>query len=142
MRFRFLAAVLVSCVAAVSAPALAAAAAPFKHMKIVVAHGSGPFSTPLVAGDTIFTYPATGETTWASDGRRGENSFLIAGDDLVLSIGVDGELDILSIENGEAQLVANYPAAESSVCSHPALLERHLLVKDQTHLRLWELSAP
>ena len=86
--------------------------------------------------------PPTGEITWSSDGRRGEHAFLIASGDQVLSFSVDGDLEVLSIENGEASSVAGYTVAESSMWSHPALLENGMLVKDLTHLRLWDLSPP
>jgi outer membrane protein assembly factor BamB len=93
-------------------------------------------------GQLVVVDPASGETTWESEGRQGENSFLIASGDLVLSTLVDGDLEVLRIADGAAQVLATYPVAQSAIWSHPALVDRYLLVKDQSHLRVWELSTP
>ena len=112
------------------------------------------YSSPVMAGASMVGFsvknkgqlvvvdPTSGDITWASDPRQGENSFLISAGDLVFSTNVDGQLEVLRIQDGQAASLARYEVAQSAVWSHPALLERHILVQDQTHIRLWELRAP
>jgi outer membrane protein assembly factor BamB len=114
---------------------------------------SPPYSTPVVAGGSLVAFagqnkgqlvvvdPATGATTWEAPGRQGDNSYLVAIGSTVLSFLVDGDLEVASIADGQAKVLARYTVAQSAVWSHPVVLDRHFLVKDQSHLRLWAIPG-
>jgi outer membrane protein assembly factor BamB len=114
---------------------------------------SPAFSTPVVAGGSLVAFagqnkgqlvvvdPATGAVTWAAEGRQGDNAYLVAIGSTVLAFLVDGDLEVASIAAGQAKVAARYTVAQSTVWSHPVILDRHFLVKDQSHLRLWAIPA-
>jgi hypothetical protein len=111
------------------------------------------FSTPVIAGGSLVAFatqkkgqlvvidPATGAVTWEAEGRQGEHAYLVAGGTIVLSFLVGGEVEVASIADGKATIVARYEVASSEVWSHPVALDHHLLVKDRSHLRLWAIAA-
>lgn len=111
------------------------------------------YSTPVVAGGSLVAFasqkkgqmvvldPATGVTSWEAEGRQGDHSYLVASGSTVLSFLVGGEVEVATIDAGQAKIVARYDVASSEVWSHPVVLDRHLLVKDRSHLRLWALEG-
>jgi outer membrane protein assembly factor BamB len=111
------------------------------------------FSSPVVAGGSLVAFasqnkgqlvvvdPATGAVTWEAEGRQGEHSYLVASGSTVLSFLVGGELEVANIAGGKAEIVARYDVASSELWSHPVVLERHLLTKDQSHLRMWAIAG-
>jgi len=110
------------------------------------------FSTPVIAGGSLVGFaaqrkgqlvvidPATGAVSWSAEGRQGEHSYLVASGDTVMSFLVDGDLEVATIAGGKARVEVRYTVAQSQVWSHPVVLDRHLLVKDQSHLRLWTIE--
>ena len=111
------------------------------------------YSTPVVAGGSLVAFstqkkgqlvvldPATGAVTWSAEGRQGDHSYLVASGSTVLSFLVGGEVEVAKIADGKADVVARYDVASSELWSHPVVLERHLLTKDRTHLRLWAIAG-
>jgi outer membrane protein assembly factor BamB len=111
------------------------------------------YSTPVVAGGSVVAFatqkkgqmvvldPATGAVTWEAEGRQGYHSYLVATGSTVLSFLVGGELEIATVANGRADIVARYDVAPSELWSHPVVLDRHLLVKDRTHVRLLAIDG-
>jgi outer membrane protein assembly factor BamB len=111
------------------------------------------FSTPVLAGGSLVAFatqkkgqlvlidPATGAVTWSAEGRQGDHAYLLGSGATVLAFLVGGELDVMSIVNGSAQVTAHYDVADSEIWSHPVALERHLLTKDRSHLRLWAITS-
>jgi outer membrane protein assembly factor BamB len=111
------------------------------------------FSTPVVAGGSLVAFssqkkgqlvvvdPATGAVTWSAEGRQGEHAYLVASGSTVLSFLVGGEVEVANIADGKADVVARYDVASSELWSHPVVLERHLLTKDRTHVRLWAIAG-
>ena len=111
------------------------------------------YSTPVVAGGSLVAYstqkkgqlvvldPATGAVTWSAEGRQGDHSYLVASGSTVLSFLVGGEVEVATIADGKADVVAKYDVASSELWSHPVVLERHLLTKDRTHVRLWAIAG-
>ena len=81
------------------------------------------FSTPVVAGGSLVAYssqrkgqlvvvdPATGTVTWSAEGRQGEHSYLVASGSTVLSFLVGGEVEVATIADGKADVVARYDVA-------------------------------
>ena len=111
------------------------------------------YSTPVIADGSVVAFasqkkgqlvvldPATGAVTWEAEGRQGDHSYLVASGSTVLSFLVGGEVEVAAIADGKAKVVARYDVASSEVWSHPVVLDRHLLVKDRSHLRLWAINA-
>jgi outer membrane protein assembly factor BamB len=111
------------------------------------------YSTPVVAAGSLVAYttqnkgqlvvidPATGAATWSSEGRQGDHAYLVASGSTVLSFGVGGELEVAQIADGMASVVARYEVATSELWSHPVVLDRHLLTKDRSHVRLWAIAG-
>lgn len=110
------------------------------------------YSTPVIAGGSLVAFatqkkgqmvvvdPATGAVTWEAEGRQGDHSYLVATGSTVLSFLVGGELEVATIANGKAAIVARYDVAPSELWSHPVVLDRHLLVKDRSHVRVWAID--
>jgi hypothetical protein len=111
------------------------------------------FSSPVIAGGSLVGFaiqnkgqlvvidPTTGKATWSAEGRQGEHAYLVAAGSTVLAFLVDGDLEVTSISGGRAEVLARYTVAESTVWSHPVVLDRHLLVKDASHVRLWSVPG-
>jgi hypothetical protein len=107
----------------------------------VAAGGSLVAYSAQKKGQLVVIDPATGAVTWSAEGRQGDHSYLVASGSTVLSFLVGGELEIATIAAGKADVVARYDVATSELWSHPVVLERHLLTKDRTHVRLWAIEA-
>lgn len=81
----------------------------------------------------------TGTTLWTSDGRLGENASLVQTGKVVWALSTTGLL--ITFKAGEKQFdeLARYHVAETPTWAHPAFLSSGILVKDETHLSLWEV---
>lgn len=111
------------------------------------------FSTPVIAGGSLVAFasqrkgqlvmvdPGSGAVTWAAEGRQGEHAYLVASGSTVLAFLVDGDVLVTSIAGGQAEVAARYTVADSTLWSHPVVLDRHLLIKDQSHVRLWAIAG-
>ncbi len=109
------------------------------------------YSSPISAGGRIVGFvtqnkgqvvaldPDTGEVVWEGPGRFGENAWLLAAGDTVIAIRDDATMWVFSASADAFEPLAQYELANSSIWAHPALLQRHLLIKDRDHLRLWEI---
>lgn len=109
------------------------------------------FSSPVIAGGKLLAFshrnkgqlvaldPATGAQLWTGPPRSGDNAWLLATGDWVLAVYDGGEVEVFEVK-GEIRPVASYTLTDSPVWAHPALLQRHLLIKEQTRLRLWEIA--
>jgi outer membrane protein assembly factor BamB len=110
-------------------------------------------SSPVIAGDSLVAFatqkkgqlmvldPVTGTVTWSAEGRQGENAFLVANGSTALVFLSTGELEVANVTGGRAEIAARYDLADSEVWSHPVVLERHLLTKDRSHVRLWAIGG-
>lgn len=109
------------------------------------------YSTPVIVGDRVVGFstkkkgqvvlfdPHTGEVTWEGEPRLGENGFLATGGGVAIAVAVDGRAHVIDV--GEApQSLRSYEVANSAVWNYPLLLDRHLVVKDRSHVRVWSLT--
>jgi outer membrane protein assembly factor BamB len=81
--------------------------------------------------------PATGKTLWMTEGREGGNANLVvAGANLVVQMD-SGELLVAPISKTGFKPANRYQTGKSATYTHPVLTPRGLLVRDQTHLRLY-----
>ena len=81
--------------------------------------------------------PATGKTLWATEGRDAGNAHLVtAGSNLVVQLD-SGELLVAPISKTGFKAERRYAVGKSATYTHPVLTPNGVLVRDQTHLRLW-----
>jgi hypothetical protein len=107
----------------------------------VIADGSLVAFATQRKGQLVVLDPATGAVTWSAEGRQGDNAFLVANGSTALVFLASGELEVANIDGGKAVIAARYDLAESELWSHPVVLERHLLTKDRSHVRLWAIEG-
>lgn len=108
-------------------------------------------STPVVRGELLYGMTernkgqlfalagTSGEVAWTGQGRLADNaSLLLLGDQLAV-LTTAGKLLVLNISGGEPAQLAEYQVADSPVWASAAISGKQLLVKDETHLSLWQL---
>lgn len=110
-------------------------------------------SSPVLVGTTLFGMsdkqrgclfslnPATGEVTWKNEGRLGENASLTDVGSALLVVTSGGEL-LVEQKSGETlKEIARYKVADTSVWASPAVAGDRILIKDKTHLMLFNVVA-
>ena len=81
--------------------------------------------------------PATGKTLWTTEGREATNAHLVtAGAHLVVQLD-NGELVIAPISKAGFKPERRYAVGKSATYTHPVLTPQGVIVRDQTHVRLW-----
>ncbi len=91
------------------------------------------------SGQLFTVEPATGKTLWAGDGRLGDNTSLTDIGSHVLALTVGGDLRVLHKDGVKLVEERRYEVASSATWASPAVVGRSILVKDSSHLTLWEL---
>lgn len=81
--------------------------------------------------------PATGETEWATEGREAGNAHLVAaGGSLVAQLD-SGETIVAPFSTDDFSIARRYATGTSATYTHPVLTRQGILVRDATHVRLW-----
>ena len=112
-------------------------------------------SSPVLggaAGDLLFGFserkrgqffclkPGDGTTLWSSDGRQGDSAAIVAASSVLLILTPDANL-IVARQSGKAfEMLRKYSVADSPTWAHPAVMGHGILIKDATHLALWDPS--
>ena len=104
------------------------------------------------AGDLLFGFserkrgqffclkPGDGTTLWSSDGRQGDSAAIVAASSVLLILTPDANL-IVARQSGKAfEMLRKYSVADSPTWAHPAVMGHGILIKDATHLALWDPS--
>lgn len=111
--------------------------------------------TPVLQGATLFGLSVrqkgqffaidadTGKTVWRSPGRMGENAAILnlAGKAL-LFLTNDANLIVQPANAKSYSPVAQYTVASSQTWAHPLVLDRRILIKDETSLTSLSIGAP
>ncbi len=82
----------------------------------------------------------TGSALWTSEGRQAGNAVLTHAGEALFCLTTDAELIVLKKSPTEFEPVARYTVAASPTWAHPAILEKHILVKDLSALALWSFE--
>ena len=109
-------------------------------------------SSPVLDGDLLFGMShlrkgqlfcldaRTGETLWATDGREGQNAVVLSAGDVLLFLTSDANLIVAKKSGKGFEPVTRYSVADSPTWSHPVVLGKQILIKDDAALALWSLE--
>lgn len=109
-------------------------------------------NSPLLAGDALFGMShknkgqffcldaATGKTRWTGDPRQGENAAMVIAGETIFSLTNDADLIITNTSDKGAKVVKKYHVADKPTWSHPVIIGKSILIKDETTLALWGLE--
>ena len=92
-------------------------------------------------GQLVVLNPESGEVIWEGEPRLGANAFLTTGGGVVFAVADDGRSHVLDLRESPV-VPRSYEVAESAVWNYPVLLDRHLVIKDWSHVRVWSLTPP
>ncbi|HUE03533.1 MAG TPA: PQQ-binding-like beta-propeller repeat protein [Bryobacteraceae bacterium] len=107
-------------------------------------------SSPVVSGDLLFGFserkrgqffclkPDDGSTLWASEGRQADSAAIVAAGSAWLILTPDANLIVARQSDKAFEPLRKYSVADSPTWAHPVVLGRGILIKDATHLALWE----
>jgi len=84
--------------------------------------------------------PGSGEVLWQGRARTGDNVMFLSIPGHVVALIDTGQLQILSAQGEEYELVADYQVAEGETWAPPVLVNGQVLVKDRETLTLWALG--
>ena len=85
--------------------------------------------------------PRTGEVLWTSEGRQGESASIVSAREVLFCLTGDAELIIVKPSAKAFEPIARYSIADSTTWAHPVILDKHILIKDASHLTLWSLEG-
>lgn len=118
------------------------------HNPVVHMHMSSPvLDRGLVFGHSykkkgqFFCLDAqTGATRWLTSGREGEHASAICSKSLLFLLTERAELLVAKKNSEEFGLVARYKVSEGATWPHPILLDRAVLIKDDSSVALWTID--
>jgi outer membrane protein assembly factor BamB len=105
-------------------------------------------SSPVVSGDYVFGFShkrkgqffcldaRTGQLSWASKGREGDNAVVLAAGQYLLLLTDGAELIVARTDPKQFEIVKKYSVAQSPTWAHPAITGNRVLIKDATTLAL------
>ena len=82
----------------------------------------------------------TGQTLWQSVGRQSEQVLMASVGAFLLCQKANGELLVIKADREAFKPVVQYDVANSPTWAQPAVIDKHILVKDQMHVTLWRLE--
>ena len=109
-------------------------------------------SSPVLHGGLLFGFShqqkgrffcldaSTGTTRWTGEGREGENAAILRSEDYLFFLMDDGRLIVAAPDAESHKPIAAYKVADSPTWAHPAIFNRHILVKDVSTLTLWRVD--
>lgn len=109
-------------------------------------------SSPVLDGDYLYGLShlrkgqyfclnaKTGEAVWMTDGREGQNAAVLNAGSVLMFVTADADLVVASKSQKGFEQLARYDVADSPVWSHPVLLGKQILIKDDAALSLWAIE--
>lgn len=109
------------------------------------------YTSPVLIGDRVWGFshndsgrlyrldPADGRIDWRGSPRQGDHASLVAAGKRLLVFDSSGHLQVIEATAPEPTVLAEYEVTSSAQWAHPAVFGRHLLVKGQGELTLWEV---
>ena len=110
-------------------------------------------SSPILTGDLLWGHShrnkgqffcldaATGRTRWSGEPRQGEHASLHHAYGQLFLLNEMGDLFITTTDPRQPRLLRQFHLGESAIWAHPVIYRNQILVRDQTHLRLYRLFA-
>jgi len=110
------------------------------------------FGSPVLDGNRLYGFffahkgqfaaldARTGATLWASDGRQGDSAMVVAATADLVALTSGGELVVFRKGPDRFEPVRTYQVADSPAWTYPVLLDRQVLVKDESDLTLWSVD--
>jgi len=108
-------------------------------------------SSPILTGDLLWGHShrnkgqffcldaATGRALWSGEPRQGEHASLYYAYGQLFLLNEMGDLLITTPDPRQPRLLRQFHLGESPLWAHPVIYRNQILVRDQTHLRLYRL---
>ena len=109
-------------------------------------------SSPVLAGGHLYGMSSTrkgqyfcldaktGETVWATEGREGNQAAVLSAGGVLLFLTADADLIVAGQSLKGFEPLARYKVADSATMTHPVLVGRQILVKDEKSLSLLSID--
>jgi outer membrane protein assembly factor BamB len=109
-------------------------------------------SSPVLDGDYLYGLSTmkkgqffclnaqTGDTVWTTEGRNANNAAVVGAKNFLFLLTEDAELLVTTKNTRGFESVARYTVADSPTWSHPVILGKQLLVKDEANLIMWSFE--
>ncbi len=109
-------------------------------------------SSPVLAGEHLYGMSSTrkgqyfcldartGELVWATEGREGNQAAVLSAGGVLLFLTADGDLVVAGKSLKGFEPLARYKVADSATMTHPAVVGRQILVKDEKSLSLLSIE--
>jgi hypothetical protein len=82
----------------------------------------------------------TGAALWTTEGREATNAALLHTKNYYFLLTDDAELIVAAKSVKGFEQVAKYTVADQPTWSFPILLDKQILIKDESHLTLWSIE--
>ena len=108
-------------------------------------------SSPVLTRGTIFGHsskrkgqfvaidPVSGKLRWATEGRDAANASVVAAGDHLLFLTAESDLVVARLDPQAYREVRRYEVASTPTYAHPIVLRDRVLVRDATHLTVWNV---
>ena len=109
-------------------------------------------NSPVLDGDLLFGLSTlrkgqffcldarSGEVLWTTEGRDGTNASTLSAGPVLFFLTTDGNLIVSKKSAKGFESIAHYTVADHPTWSHPVVLGKRILVKDDANLTLWSLE--
>lgn len=88
-------------------------------------------------GQLVSLDVGTGDVLWSSEGRSGENGFVVVAEGVVLFLMNDAELRVGRPTDSGLEIETSYTTGDATVWSYPIVKNEGILVKAGSTLTLW-----
>jgi outer membrane protein assembly factor BamB len=108
-------------------------------------------SSPVLVRGTLFGHSSkrkgqfiamdaeTGKLRWATEGRNATNAVVVAAGMHLVFLTTDSQLIVTPANPGHYEEVRRYTVAPSTTYAHPVVLRDRVIVRDASHVTVWNL---
>jgi outer membrane protein assembly factor BamB len=82
----------------------------------------------------------TGKTLWTGDPRQAYNSAMLIAGDLIFALTDTGDLIVSKVTDNSANPFKKYSVSNTQTWAHPVIVEKSILIKDETSLSMWDME--
>lgn len=106
------------------------------------------FTTPVIHGNLLFGYGKklfgfdlqTQEMGWVGTRALGGSTALVHAGDIMVALGVKGELILFAPTAESYQELAHYTVSEKECWAHPIVTDQRFFIRDTDSVSLWTLT--